>query len=511
MRGNRRAFQMARKVIGPTGSRRRRWLFLCTSFAAIAVAVLVIPSAFAVHDENVFQLEGNASTAANSTPTALEDWDLICKANRVQVGTLAAAITASATSITVTETRSLPGATLPINIQIGSEQMTVTARTGASNPRTYTVTRHIDGTTAASAVSGAAVFSGCLFQHGFTPPAGATVATPSTFVVDQSGNQVDDILKAGTKDDNDIPSWSWTTAGALDKDDLTNGYAAEYTCKGTEGNSVSGCAGTTNDKLIYFGADRLAINGSANIAFWFFQHNVVEQSNPGAAPGQCTLSSGCAFTDKNGNSVTHKVGNCSLPSHPNPCTPGDILVIGAFGPHASLNVYEWVGAGNATKNYNGTNSCFTAACSLQPIYTAADGTCGPAPGPGLNDNACAVVTTAAAPSPWILPQKNIQGKAVGDQFNFDASKGYSSFFEGGLNLTGLGLGGACFSSFLINSRASASGDSELHDKLLGSFQRCSPSMTTQVKNGSGTNTNGTILPGAPVHDTASVVVTGATS
>src|SRR3954453_13176190 len=105
MRGTRRSSQMGRKMIRSTASRRRRWLFLCTSFAAIAVAVLVIPSAFAVHDENVFQLEGNASTAAQSIPTALEDWDLICKANRVQVGTLAAAITATATSITVTETR----------------------------------------------------------------------------------------------------------------------------------------------------------------------------------------------------------------------------------------------------------------------------------------------------------------------------------------------------------------------------------------------------------------------
>src|SRR3954447_7713391 len=136
MRGDRRAFQMARKVIGPTGSRRRRWLFLCTSFVAIAIAVLVIPSAFAVHDEAVFQLEGNASSLAQSTPPASEDWDKICAANRVQVGTLAANITSAATSFTVTETRSLPGATLPINIQIGSEQMTVTAPTRARTPRT---------------------------------------------------------------------------------------------------------------------------------------------------------------------------------------------------------------------------------------------------------------------------------------------------------------------------------------------------------------------------------------
>ena len=33
---------MARKVVGPTGSRRRRWLFLCTTAVAIAMAVLVL-------------------------------------------------------------------------------------------------------------------------------------------------------------------------------------------------------------------------------------------------------------------------------------------------------------------------------------------------------------------------------------------------------------------------------------------------------------------------------------
>src|SRR4051794_12985038 len=170
---------MARKVIGPTGSRRRRWLFLCTSLAGIAMAVLVIPSAFAVHDEGVFQLDGDASTALQSSPTAAEDADLICAANRVTVGTLHTAITSlTATSISVDETGGLVGATLPINIQIGAEQMAVTARTGASNPRTYTVTRHIDGTTAALAVSGATVYSGCLFQHGYTAPTSSTLANP---------------------------------------------------------------------------------------------------------------------------------------------------------------------------------------------------------------------------------------------------------------------------------------------------------------------------------------------
>src|SRR5436853_4350779 len=67
---------MARKVIGPTGSRRRRWLFLCTSAVAIAMAVIFIPSAFAVHDLG-FQLDGEVSTHAYSPVNAanqLYDW-----------------------------------------------------------------------------------------------------------------------------------------------------------------------------------------------------------------------------------------------------------------------------------------------------------------------------------------------------------------------------------------------------------------------------------------------------
>ena len=40
------------------------------------------------HDNGVFRLDGDAQTALPSTPPAAEDWDLICKANQVQAGTL---------------------------------------------------------------------------------------------------------------------------------------------------------------------------------------------------------------------------------------------------------------------------------------------------------------------------------------------------------------------------------------------------------------------------------------
>jgi hypothetical protein len=510
---------MATRILGPKGSKKRRRFLFVPILLVACTALFYVSGALAVHDVGVFQLDGDAQTSLPSTPPAAEDWDLICKVNQVQAGTLAAGISATATSITVTETNGI-AKLLPVNIQIGSEQMTVTARSGSANPFTYTVTRHIDGTTAAAHTLGDAVFTGCLFQKNYTPPAGTTGSNPHTFIVDQSNNTVDDILKAGTKDDNDIPSWSWNTAGSLDKNDLTDGAAAEYTCSDV---SLTCGVGHGSDKLLYFMADRLGISGSANVAMWLFQKRVQQYADgTGISAGQCVTNSGCPFTTDgnapNGipagqtgsNLATHVAGNCSLPgANPATCTHGDILVIGAFGPHASLNVFEYVGPNNATHDFNGTNSCFTAICSLQPIYTTTNGDCAAV---GAPDNGCAVANTTVTASPWILPQKPIKGKNVNDQFNADVTHGLSTFVEGGLNLTGLGFGGVCFSSFLINSRASAAGDAELHDKLLGTFQHCAPNLTTQQSvTANQDGTPGTVQPGTAVTDRATITVTGATS
>jgi hypothetical protein len=386
----------------------RQWLR--SKQVVVIAAVALIGSiagsgtASAVHDLGVFQLDANASTAVNPAPTALEDWDLICKAN--------------------------PGQ--------------------------------------------------CTFAPGYTQPSGTTVAKPNTFVKDPSESATDDILKGGTKDDNDIDSWKWTSAKpSPPKNDLTDGYAAQYTCKGSETNSVASCSGTTGDKLLYFGADRLSNNGSANIAFWFFQGPVAATPSP-LSGTTCNVSAGCPF------SGLHTAGNVSLGG----TTPGDILVISAFGPKAAINVYEWVGPGKATKDYLGGNSCFTSVCTLQPLFVGGQDC------PSVTaDNACAVVNSVSTPSPWVLPQKGTPANSFAP----------TNFFEGGLNLTKLGEAGGCFSSFLINTRASAAGDAELHDKISGQFAQCKPTLTTQA------STNATVQPGTAVHDTATITITGATS
>jgi len=63
---------MARKVIGPTGSRRRRWFFLCTSIAALAAAAFFIAGAGATIGASNF--EGNDGNLVVNT-SGNHDWD----------------------------------------------------------------------------------------------------------------------------------------------------------------------------------------------------------------------------------------------------------------------------------------------------------------------------------------------------------------------------------------------------------------------------------------------------
>ena len=394
---------MVRIFGSPGRSRRLRSVIGLLSCIAVLV-VIAAPSALAVHDIGVFQLDQDATTV--ETPAvAGEDWDLICKAHL--------------------STLTPPGE--------------------------------------------------CVKNPAYTLPAGATTADPSTFRVDPSESAQDDILKGGTKDDNAIGSWKWASAKpSPPKNDITHGFAAEYECDNDDLAPADNCTGSDGDKLLYFGADRFSNSGSANIAFWFFQDEI--KRNP--ETGTCSAGAGCPFTG------THTEG--SVPHDPD--NPGDILVISAFGPKAAINVYEWVGVGNAT-DPPGPGGCFTANCSLEPLVEG-----GQACEDVTNDNACATVNSVVTVSPWTVNQKG------GAANSFQPT----NFFEGGLNLTQLGVD-ACFSSFLINTRASAAGDAELHDMILGQFARCEPALTTVA------STNGTVTPGTAVTDTATVLVTGAGS
>lgn len=406
---------MTERLLGPTGSARRRRSLMVPFAATVLVATLWIAGAQAVHDTGEFQLDGNGSAAVQPPPPNVqnvEDWDYICKANPV--------------------TPAKP--------------------------------------------------NGCVFAAGYSQPAGTTSADPSSWQTDASGSQSDDTPTQGsTKDDLDLSGWKWKEAKpSPPKNDIAHAFAAEYKA----GNG---------DNILYFGGDRISNNGNADIAFWFFQNNVVMVGND--ADGGCSLSA-CSFGDGNGGPALHKAGE--VPHNPN--NVGDILIVSAFtngGTQPNIKIYEWVGEGNASK------PCFTQACTLEPLPlpVGQGAACANDGGVTTGDVACALVNGVATPSPWVF--READGK-VADNVWKDGD-----FYEGGLNLTGLGLGNACFSSFLLNTRSSQSGDAILHDFALGKFGRCGAVLTTQPS--AGVTELTAVSPGEQVTDTATVTGTGPTN
>ncbi len=69
---------MTERVLGPTGSPRRRWTLLLPLVAVFAVGVLYIAGAQAVNATGAFELEGNA-VSTTGDGTGADDWDRVCR------------------------------------------------------------------------------------------------------------------------------------------------------------------------------------------------------------------------------------------------------------------------------------------------------------------------------------------------------------------------------------------------------------------------------------------------
>jgi uncharacterized repeat protein (TIGR01451 family)/fimbrial isopeptide formation D2 family protein len=245
-----------------------------------------------------------------------------------------------------------------------------------------------------------------------------------------------------TKDTSDLPSWLWTTVSQpQDKNDIAHAYAAAYDHEG--------------ELIVYFGLDRYASNGAAQVGFWFIQDDFGLTGGPASG----------GFTGQ------HVVG--------------DVLVQIDFangGANPQLRVYEWVGSGGDT------------AGTLDQI--AAGGSCATTP---AGDLRCAIAATAPTNPDWPFDDKGAGGA------NNDIPAG--GMVEGGINLTALGLDGGCFASFVAETRSSPSPTSTLSDFAFGSFSLCAePDIDTQVRGPQGQSLGsvGTINVGESVSDFAAV-------
>lgn len=284
---------------------------------------------------------------------------------------------------------------------------------------------------------------------------GVTAANAFAFITDNAGGANDTTIATGggTKDDLDIPGWQFGSGNPVDKDDLLTGYAARY------------------GDALYFGADRYAGNGSAQMGVWFFQEEVgPDPDNPGHFTGQ------------------HQ--------------DGDILVLSDFtngGSVTNIRVFEWEVGGpiNGTLRFLAGSADIPADCVGAPPKV---------PPVGAGDPFCATVNAAAIDVPWPFFPKGAKGAGP-----FQVPPG--QFYEGGIDLAFLGLDDQCFASFIIETRSSPSIDAVLKDFVGGGFQSCETTLSTTASRHGVTNTiasgngadSGTISSGT---DTATLTIEG---
>jgi hypothetical protein len=223
----------------------------------------------------------------------------------------------------------------------------------------------------------------------------------------------------GSKDDLDITQWLWKLGEPLDKDDITNAYAAAYVNTKDKGDSNIG------DLIIYYGLDRFSSNGSAQVGFWFLQDPTF---------GLTDTPSGGGFTFSGAH------------------TNNDILVQSNFsqgGVIDRISVFKWL---------NG---------ALVPVLTAAD--CLGPPASPADDAACGTVNRSPTAAPWPYTPKANEGPP--------GTFLTGAFFEGGLNISRLVPDAGCFTGFLGETRTSTPFDARLKDFVTGNFDLCQIDVT----------------------------------
>ena len=209
---------MTKIVLGPTGTKRRRWSLLAPLFLVALVGLILTTGAGAVHDlATGQQLDGdvsNACPAGLATCTAAQkDW---------------------ADLFTVTDTPTPAPGTESVDVNTAVVGATGSPYTTASFVRDFE-----SGTTTAN----------CAID---------SLATTKFCTGD------DTTFATGSKDTLDITGWQCNHDNNVNsKIDIMNAYAASYTIPAGQPNA--------GDKVLYFGMEKNKDNGTNDVGFWFLQ------------------------------------------------------------------------------------------------------------------------------------------------------------------------------------------------------------------------------------------------
>ena len=416
-------------------SKIRKLMPFCTSTMGVALTLafaLRATPASAVHDDDIFQLDGDAKAST-------------CSGNGPGISSFGDSI----------------GCT-------GEDWNSLYMCTGGGSL----------GSTCSSAVpcdaNGDGVLSGteCTTNH---------ASAIALLAVDPSPLSI--FTGGGSKDEQDITQWQWIDGSVPDKDDLSEAFAALYVAPpGT----TRGGASIAGHKIIYFGANRLAVNGDAQIGFWFLQ-------NPVGLGG--TGQHASPFVDTTvGGAVSHKIG--------------DVLILSNFvqgGGSSNIQVYvvNKVTSGKCPAGSVESKAGTGSICLVQLINGTAgqNGVCNSATTtPAVSADAACAATNGAVITAL---DPDFTAKAGAARGNYPVV----GFFEGGLDLSAIGLGGECFPTAIVETRSSQSITAVLKDFTITQFQRCQAEIATEIHDAADNNvTTTSVIPGTVIHDVA--VVTG---
>jgi len=284
----------------------------------------------------------------------------------------------------------------------------------------------------------------------------------------------------GSKDPQDINNWAWKDgAGGLpDKDNLLHSFAARYSLPSTGANTGTCPSGTaTKCEVLYFGSDRFDNSGDAQQGFWFFQNEIKLGSN--------SVGGGTGFTG------VHK--------------EGDLLVVSDFsngGTTSSITVYSWNPTCTKAGQTVGTKTCGDA--NLLTLASSTNANCASA---AAGDTFCGLVNANTIQMPWSFTDKSGTTVPDGPDPGTDPDPNGAlngEFYEGGVNLSQLGLADRCFQSVASETRSSTSTTATLKDFALGKFGSCQTEVETTPTAASLSIGTGSIK----ATDQATVKVTG---
>jgi hypothetical protein len=217
---------MATRILGPTGSRRRRRFLIVPILIVACTALFLIGSAQAVHDLE-FQLDGNAlSNLCGTTPDGGPAGPNACTVQQIDWGRTG-----------TTNTHYIFNADRSVNTSIVDPNNSP-GFTNAAFQRDFGVRVSAQDTCSLTNTTSTT----------FCTADTTTFATGSKDIQNISGGGADQAGNWQCNRDNNVTN----------KGDIMNAYSAAY-------------AASNGDKIIYFALEKSSPNGSNNVGFWFLQ------------------------------------------------------------------------------------------------------------------------------------------------------------------------------------------------------------------------------------------------